>query len=101
MQAEAYLRSTREHLQAAETQLAPAGTPLMSTSKTVAGVLHPGGPVEGHHGQGGRREAQAGPAANRKGGPQGVVQMACHDRVPARVPPKGKVWSLQKHRTPT
>ncbi len=96
MQAEVYLRSTREHLEAAETQLAPVGAPLMLTSKTVAGVLHPGELVEGHRGQGGRRGAQAGPAANRKGGPQGVVQMASHDRVPARVPPKGKVWSLQK-----
>jgi hypothetical protein len=76
MQAKAYLRSTREHLEAAETQLAPVGAPLMLTSKTVAGVLHPGELVEGHRGQGGRRGAQAGPAANRKGGPQGVVLMA-------------------------
>ncbi len=96
MQAEAHLRLAREHLEAAETHLAPAKAPLMSTVKTVAGVLHAGEPVEGHRGQGGRRGVQAGPAADGKGGPQEVVRTVCHDRVPVRGPPKGKVWSLQK-----
>jgi hypothetical protein len=70
MQAEASLSSAREHLEAAaETQLAPAEAPSMSTVKTVAGVLHAGKKVEGHRGQGGRRGAQASPAADGKGGP--------------------------------
>ncbi len=41
MQAEVHLRLAREHPEAAETQLAPAEAPSMSTVKTFAGEFRP------------------------------------------------------------
>ncbi len=96
MEAEVYLRAAREHLEVAETRLAPARAPPRSTVKTVVGVLRVGEPIEKHHGQGGRRGAQAGPAADGEGDPQGVMRTVRQDQVPARGPPKGMVWSLRK-----
>jgi hypothetical protein len=50
-EAEGYLGSAREHLEAAEAQLAPAEVPPMSTVKAVAGTPHSGeaGGWRGHH----------------------------------------------------
>jgi hypothetical protein len=81
MQAEVHLRSAKEHLEAAEAQLAPEDAPLMSTVKAVAGALHAGESAEGHWRQGGRRGAQAGSAADGKGGPHEVMRTARHNRV--------------------
>jgi hypothetical protein len=96
MEAEAYLGSAREHLEVAETRLAPTRAPPMSTVETVAGVPHAGEPVEEHRGQGGRREARAGPAADSEGDPRGVERTVRQDQVTARGPPRGMVWSLRK-----
>jgi hypothetical protein len=76
--------------------MAPAEAPPRSPVKTVVGFLRAGEPIEEHHGQGGRRGARASPTASGGGDPRGDERAVRQDQVPARGPPRGMVWSLQK-----
>ncbi len=96
MEAEAYLTSARELLEVIETRMAPAEAPPRSPVKTVVGFLRAGEPIEEHHGQGGRQGARASPTASGGGDPRGDERAVRQDQVPARGPPRGMVWSLQK-----
>ncbi len=96
MEAEVYLKSAREHPEVIETRMAPAEAPPRSPVKAVVGFLHAGEPIEGHHGQDGRREARVSPAAGGGGDPRGDERAVRQDQVPARGPPRGMVWSLRR-----
>jgi hypothetical protein len=96
MEAEAYLRSARELLEVIETRMAPAEAPPRPPVKAVVGFLRAGEPIEEHHGQGGLRGARADPTAGGGGDPRGDERAVRQDQVPARGPPRGMVWSLQK-----
>jgi hypothetical protein len=96
MEAEVHLRSAKAHLEAAETQLAPAEAPRVSKDKAVVGAVHAEDPVKGHWRQGSQRVAENGSATSGRNGPQKVMRMTRNDQVPVQGPLKDKVWSLQR-----
>ncbi len=89
MEEEVYLRSAREHLEVIETRMAPAKALPTSPVKTVVGFLRAGEPIEEHHGQGGRREARAGPFCWRGRRPPGRRASGASGPGPDARTPKG------------
>jgi hypothetical protein len=96
MEAEVYLRSARELLEAIETRIAPAEAPPRSPTEAVVGFLRAGEPIERHHRQDDQQKARVSPAASGGGDPRGDGRAVCQDQVSTRRPPRGMVWSLQK-----